>query len=91
MAPISPLTMATFNTDLDAFQFSPETVDRMQQAFNLPANISFVASAAFTPPAQGAGATGASSGMQKGTAEQCAQCVGLPSAQRAQCLAALQC
>lgn len=59
--------------------------------FNLPSNISFTSTASFTPPAQGAGATGAASGGAQGTAAQCAECNGLPSAQKAQCLAALQC
>ena len=58
--------------------------------FNLPTNISFVTTASFTPPSQGAGATGAGSGT-KGTAEQCAACNSLSGAQKAQCIAALQC
>ncbi|MDE1924634.1 MAG: hypothetical protein KGH79_00415 [Patescibacteria group bacterium] len=75
------------------YSCQPWTPD--QSKFNLPSNISFTATASYTPPAQGAGATGAAGGSAsagvKGTAAQCAQCNTLPSAQKAQCLAALQC
>lgn len=59
--------------------------------FNLPANISFMTTASYTSPAQGAGATGAASAGIQGTAEQCAACNNLSGAQKAQCLAALSC
>jgi hypothetical protein len=69
--------------------------------FNLPANISFIATASYVPPPQGAGATGAGTVTPgggttgappvAGTAEQCAACNQLSGAQKAQCLAALNC
>lgn len=62
--------------------------------FNLPANISFMSAADFTPPTTppASGATGAGAGASvQGNAAQCAQCDSLPSAQKAQCLAALHC
>ena len=58
--------------------------------FDLPGGISFMSTASYTPPAQGAGATGAQTGT-KGTAQQCGACYQLSGAQKAQCLAALQC
>lgn len=59
--------------------------------FNLPANISFMTTASYTAPAQGAGATGAGGYSTQGTAAQCAACDQLTGAQKAQCLAALNC
>ncbi len=59
--------------------------------FNLPTNISFMSTAAYTQPDQGAGATGAAGASVKGTAAQCAACNSLAGAQKAQCLAALSC
>jgi hypothetical protein len=59
--------------------------------FNLPTNISFMSTAAYTQPDQGAGATGAAGAGVKGTAAQCAQCNTLSGSQKAQCLAALSC
>jgi hypothetical protein len=61
--------------------------------FTLPTNISFMTTSSYTPPPQGAGATGAApaTGAPKGSAAMCAECNSLPSAQKAQCLAALQC
>jgi hypothetical protein len=59
--------------------------------FNLPATISFTATSAYTPPPQGAGATGAAGAGTQGTSQQCAACNQLSGAQKAQCLAALQC
>lgn len=87
-----------YNSPMD-YSCQPWTVDSTK--FNLPANISFTAAASYIPPAQGAGATGAGAVTPgggttgappvKGTAAQCAACNSLPSAQKAQCLAALQC
>ncbi len=66
------------------------TVD--SNKFMLPTNITFITTSSYTAPSQGAGATGAApAGAPKGTAAQCAQCNALPSAQKAQCIAALQC
>jgi hypothetical protein len=59
--------------------------------FNLPANVSFTATAGYVPPAgAGESVTGATTGV-KGTAEQCAACNNLQGAQKAQCLVALSC
>lgn len=60
--------------------------------FNLPTNISFVATASYVAPPQGAGATGAGgSAYPTGSSAQCAECNQLTGAQKAQCLAALNC
>jgi hypothetical protein len=58
--------------------------------FTLPGNISFSATASYTMPPQGAGATGAATST-KGSKDMCAKCKVLPSSQKAQCIAALQC
>lgn len=88
-APASDNKGVDYNAPMD-YRCSAWTVDPSK--FNLPANISFMTTASYTPPSQGAGATGAApTGGVKGTAAQCAQCNALPSAQKAQCLAALQC
>src|SRR6185437_1987332 len=74
----TPMTYSCSNWSVDASKFT------------LPGNISFSATPSFTAPPQGAGATGAATGV-KGTAEMCAKCNSLPSSQKAQCIAALQC
>lgn len=88
----------SYNSQVN-YSCQPWTPD--QSKFDLPSNISFTATASYTPPSQGAGATGAGTVTPgggttgappvKGTAAQCAQCGTIPSAQKAQCLAALSC
>lgn len=77
-----------YNAQVD-YSCQPWTADAAK--FNLPANISFVSTASFVPPQQGAGATGAGGSASPGSNAQCAACNQLTGAQKAQCLAALQC
>jgi len=84
----APSQGVSYSQPMD-YQCQPWTVDSSK--FSLPANISFITSASYTPPSQGAGATGAGGSNVQGTSAQCGQCDQLPAAQKAQCLAALHC